>query len=79
MLIVGPEIPQALRPFALSVVEAVRALHAPRAPTPLYACASTAMPPAAAWPHHALLNTTFKIVVVSDGVNWIRQDTGEPL
>jgi hypothetical protein len=76
VLILGPEIPAQLRPFALSVVEAIRALQVARAPLPLYACATAEMPPAAQWRHHALKNTTLNIVAVSDGENWIRQDTG---
>jgi hypothetical protein len=79
MLIVGPEIPVALRPFAMSVVEAIRGLQAAERPLPLFACASAEMPPAAEWAHHALKNTTLNIVAVSDGANWIRQDTGGPI
>ena len=79
MLTVGPEIPAALRPFALSVVEAIRVLQAPQAPTPLFACSTKEMPPAANWPNHAVKNTTLNIVAVSDGANWIRQDTGAPI
>lgn len=56
--------------------EAIRSLQVPVAPAPLFACATADMPPAARWAHHALKNTTLNIVAVSDGVNWIRQDTG---
>lgn len=76
MLVVGPEIPASLRPFALSIVEAIRSLQTPRAPTALFACDTASMPPAAAWANHALSNTSLNVIAVSDGVNWIRQDTG---
>jgi hypothetical protein len=76
MLIVGPEIPAALRPFALAVVEAIRGLQAAQGPLPLFACATADMPPAADWAHHALKNTTLNIIAVSDGANWMRQDPG---
>ena len=37
------------------------------------------MPPAADWPDHAVKNTTQDTLCVSNGTNWIRQDTGAAL
>lgn len=76
MLVVGPGIPAELKPFCLSVVEAIQALQVPLSPTPIFACATADMPPAADWPDHVLRNETLNILAVSDGVNWLRQDTG---
>jgi hypothetical protein len=76
MLVVGPEIPASLRPFALSVVEAIVALQVPGSPTPLFACDEADLPPAANWPDHALKVSDLDIVAVSNGTSWIRQDTG---
>lgn len=76
MLIVGPEIPAALRPFALSVVEAIQALQVPQSPTPLFACLEADLPPAASWAEHVLKVTDLDILAVSNGTDWIRQDTG---
>jgi hypothetical protein len=33
-------------------------------------------PPAAPWRGHGVLFTDLKVLAVSDGSNWIRQDTG---
>jgi hypothetical protein len=56
--------------------ELEQALDAPGEPRPVYACATAQMPPAAAYPNGVLRNTTLNILAVSDGINWIRQDTG---
>jgi hypothetical protein len=58
------------------VTELERALDAPGEPRPVYACPTAEMPPAASYPNGVLRNTTLNILAVSDGVNWIRQDTG---
>lgn len=76
MLAIGPDIPAALRPLLTEVVDALRVLRAPGAPTPLHACASSALPPAQAWPRCLVLVTDLNILAHSDGSNWIRQDTG---
>ncbi len=76
MLAIGPDTPPALRPLLGEIIEALRALLAPQAPLPLPACASTALPPAAAWPRGLILVTDLNILAHSDGSHWIRQDTG---
>lgn len=76
MLVIGPEIPASLRPFALSVVEAFQALQVPRSPTPLFACLEADLPPAASWTDHVLKVTDLDILAVSNGTDWIRQDDG---
>ncbi|MFN3513924.1 MAG: hypothetical protein ACK41C_12805 [Phenylobacterium sp.] len=79
MLVAGSDLPPEMRPFALALVEAIKALQTPQAPTPLYACATADLPPPGRWPRHAVFDTTLKVLVVSDGGAWIRQDTGEPV
>lgn len=76
MLIVGPEIPEAIRPFAMSVIEAIRALENAGSPAPIFACARTDLPPATEWPSCILRISDLDILAVSNGVAWIRQDTG---
>lgn len=76
MLAIGPDTPAAVRPLLSEIVEALRALLSPGAPTPLHACASSALPPAAAWPRRLVLVTDLNILAHSDGSHWIRQDTG---
>jgi hypothetical protein len=76
MLTLGPDTPPGLRPLLTDISEALRGLKAPAMPSPVYACASTALPPAADWPRCVLLVTNLNILAHSDGSNWIRQDTG---
>ncbi len=76
MLVVGPEIPPELRPFCLSVIEALRALQVPGSPTPLFAVNQADLPPAADWPDHALKVSDLNIIAFSDGTDWVRADTG---
>ncbi len=76
MLTIGPETPPGLRPLLGDILEVLRGLRAPGAPNPVYACASTALPPPADWPRCVLLVTNLNILAHSDGSNWIRQDTG---
>lgn len=76
MLAIGPDVPAALRPLFTEVVEALKALRTPGAPTPLYACAIAALPPPQAWPRCVVLVTDLNILAHSDGSHWIRQDTG---
>lgn len=74
-----PDLPANLRPAMGEILEAVRAWRAPGAPTPLFACAAAQLPPAAAWPRTLLLVSDLNILAHSDGVHWIRQDTGATL
>ncbi|MDP1616781.1 hypothetical protein [Phenylobacterium sp.] len=76
MLSVGPDAPPALRPLLGALVEAVRALQTPGAPTPVFACAAADLPPAAAWPQTLVLVADLSTLAVSDGSAWVRQDTG---
>lgn len=60
-------------------LEAERAfdgLNAPGEPTALFARPTAGMPPAADYPNRQLWNTTIKRICVSDGVHWLRTDTG---
>lgn len=79
MMIIGPDLPETVRPLMLAVVSAVRELHAPTMPARLLACSTLEMPPAADWKNCILLNATLNVLAVSDGANWIRQDTGAPI
>jgi hypothetical protein len=79
MLVVGDDFPAAMRPFAMSVVDAIRALQTPRAPAPVFACARSQLPPAEDWPNGVAQITEIDILAVSNGVAWIRQDTGAPI
>lgn len=76
LLPIGPGIPEAMRAVLKSFHDAVSALQAPGAPTPLFAVAQAGLPPAAAWPASLVLVTDLNILAHSDGVNWRRQDTG---
>lgn len=50
--------------------------QAPQQPSPLFACTTALMPNPALFINCVLRNTTLNILGVSDGVHWIRQDTG---
>ena len=73
---VGPGVPEAVRAVLKSFQDALAALASPGAPTPLFATASTTLPPAADHPRTLLIVTDLNILAHSDGANWIRQDTG---
>lgn len=73
---VGPGAPAALRPLLKSFHDALAALIAPGAPTPLFGAAQSGLPPAADHPQTLVLVTDLNILAHSDGVHWIRQDTG---
>ena len=74
MLIVGPEIPEALRPLMQSVVDELTGLRQPQAPQPVFA--ADALPPAKDYRECSLFYRPLKVFAVSDGAAWIRQDTG---
>lgn len=76
LLPLGPGVPEALRPVLKSFHDALAALVAPAAPTPLFAIAAAALPPAGEHPHTLVLVTDLNILAHSDGDHWIRQDTG---
>lgn len=54
-------------------------LDQPMEPKPVFACATSELPSAAAYANCVVRNTTLNILIVSDGANWIRQDTGASL
>lgn len=79
MLIVGPEIPAALQPFAKSVVDAITALQAPGAPVRLpYVLLQADLPDAASYPDSAILvreKLTVAISTLSGSTwSWLRAD-----
>lgn len=73
---VGPSAPEGLRAVLKSFHDAISTLLAPVAPTPVFAVASAALPPAADHPRTLALITDLNILAHSDGAHWIRQDTG---
>ena len=73
---VGPGLPEAVRAILKSFHDAIGALIAPGAPTPLCALVASALPPASAHPQTLVLVTDLNILAHSDGAHWIRQDTG---
>lgn len=73
---VGPGAPETVRAVLKSFHDALTALTQPGAPTPLFAVAQAGLPPAAAYPQTLVLVTDLNILAHSDGVHWIRQDTG---
>ena len=76
LLPIGPGTPEELRPLLKSLHDALLALLAPGAPTPLFAIAQAGLPPAADHPQTLVLVTDLNILAHSDGAHWIRQDTG---
>jgi hypothetical protein len=73
---VGPGLPEAVRAVLKSFQDALSGLLQPAAPTPLFAVAQAGLPPAATYPQTLVLVTDLNILAHSDGVHWIRQDTG---
>jgi len=73
---VGPGVPEAVRAVLKSFHDALSALAAPGAPTPLFAASAAGLPPAADHPQTLVLVTDLNILAHSDGAHWIRQDTG---
>lgn len=64
------------RPFFQAVAEAIAQLQRPGQPVAVYAVPSSDLPPAADWQNGVLRVSDLNILAVSDGVAWIRQDTG---
>jgi len=73
---IGPGAPEALRGVLRSFHDALSGLLAPAAPSPLFAVAQAGLPPAAAHPQTLVLVSDLNILAHSDGLHWIRQDTG---
>ena len=76
LLPVGPSAPEGLRALLKSFHDAILGLLTPGAPSPVFALAQASLPPAAAYPQTLVLVTDLNILAHSDGVHWIRQDTG---
>ena len=64
------------RPFFEAVVDAITQLQQPGQPVLVYAVAAADLPPAANWPNGVLRVSDLDILAVSNGIAWIRQDTG---
>ncbi len=73
---VGPNVPQGLRSLLASFRDAIAGLMTPAEPKPVFAVAQTGLPPAASHPHCVVLVSDLDILAHSNGVHWIRQDTG---
>jgi len=73
---IGPEAPAALRPVLTSLHDAIRDLQTPGEPKPVFACAQAQLPPAASYPQCVALVNDLNLLAHSDGVHWIREDTG---
>lgn len=73
---IGPGIPDALRPVLKSIHDAVADLITPAEPKPVCTVTQAKLPPAAAYPRCVALVSDLNILAHSDGLHWIRQDTG---
>lgn len=73
---VPPNSPAGQVLFNQEVVEFLRGLAVPEEPQPTWACLSTALPDAATYPGCVARVTDLSVLAVSDGADWIRQDTG---
>lgn len=79
MLVAPVDLKTSPLPFYQAVADAIRELQQPTRPTPIFAVDLIGLPPASAWPNSVVRVTDFNILAVSDGVAWIRQDTGAPI
>lgn len=73
---IGPGVPEALRALLKSFRDAIEGVLAPGEPKPVFAVALAGLPPAASYPDCIALVRDLNILAHSDGVHWIRQDTG---
>lgn len=73
---VGPEVPPALRALLTEIRDAVVELQTPTYPHPLFSTTTALQPPAARFTGRVYWNTTISRLAVSNGVNWLRTDTG---
>jgi len=73
---IGPGVPEALRGVLKTFHDALLSMISPAAPTPLFSASQAALPPAAEHPRTVVLVSDLNILAHSDGVHWIRQDTG---
>jgi hypothetical protein len=73
---IGPGIPELVRAVLKSHEDAIRDLQQPQGPVPTFAIASTSLPSAANWIYAEVFCTDLGVKAVSDGTDWLRQDTG---
>lgn len=76
LLPIGPGVPDSLRGVLTALSDAVAALQTPGEPKPVFAVKQAGLPPAATYPQCMALVSDLNILAHSDGVHWIRQDTG---
>jgi hypothetical protein len=73
---IGPGIPEAFHAVLKSIHDAILKLETPGAPHPVFAVAQAKLPPAVSYPQGLALVSDLNILAHSDGVHWIREDTG---
>jgi len=73
-------VPAGLAPILAAHLEQVEArlaiLEGAMSPRPVYACTKAQLPGADVFTNCVVRITDLNILAASDGVNWIRQDTG---
>jgi hypothetical protein len=74
--LIPSSVPADLADYLREIEDRLWSLEAPQQPSRVYACTTTNMPDPAAFVNCVLRNTTLNILACSDGVHWIRQDTG---
>jgi hypothetical protein len=75
----GPGAPPGVRNVLQSFYEALVDLQAPGRPQPVFAVTQAGLPPAADHPSTVVIVRDLNILAHSDGIHWIRQDTGAPI
>jgi len=65
--------------FYREIVEALRELQSPQAPTPVWSCPASALPDAARFASCVLRVADLDVLAHSNGSAWIRADTGAVL
>ena len=78
-LVAPVDLRQDPRPFFQAVVEAITQLQQPGQPVFVHSIASADLPSPADWPSGVLRVADLDILAVSNGLAWIRQDTGAPI
>jgi hypothetical protein len=73
---IGPGVPDELRGLLKSFHDAIAGLTTPAEPKPVFTVAQAGLPAAAAYPWCLVLVSDLNILAHSDGVHWIREDTG---
>ena len=76
LLPIGPGMPEAVRAVLASFHRAISELQTPGEPQPVFASLQAKLPPAQGYPQCVALVSDLNILAHSDGVHWIRQDTG---